>query len=263
MRRLTSFEAAGASLAATIDTGDRKTGLLIVSGGREIRIGAHRGMAMLAARIAERGYPVFRFDRRGIGDSTGGDGGFLSTADEIASAAACFRQETQVERLVGFGNCDAATALALFHDRAAFDGLILANPWVLDQQGDLPPPAAIRARYAERLRDPRAWLRAVRGQIDIGKVMSALKNLSKRDSQQSSELAGQVANALSHMTCPATILLAERDNTARAFAEAWRSPAFDAVRDAVPIHRCDTASHSFAGDAEDWLYGEVLTILEA
>ncbi len=58
---------------------------------------------------------MFRFDRRGIGDSTGENHGFESSADDIAAAAAAFRAESGVTRIVGFGNCDAATALAFFH----------------------------------------------------------------------------------------------------------------------------------------------------
>ena len=40
----------------------------------------------------------------------------------------------QVKRIVGFGNCDAATALALFHRDAGIESLVLANPWVGDEE---------------------------------------------------------------------------------------------------------------------------------
>ncbi len=137
---------AGDRLAGTLDEGSDTTGLLIVSGGNEIRIGAHRGMAMLAARLAASGTPVLRYDRRGIGDSTGDNLGFLESAPDIAAAAATFVAETGIRRLVAFGNCDAATALALFHGVAGIDALILANPWVIADEDDLPrPPQSARA----------------------------------------------------------------------------------------------------------------------
>ncbi|WP_010216788.1 hydrolase 1, exosortase A system-associated [Sphingomonas sp. PAMC 26621] len=176
MRRLMTFPCAGETLVATLDEAEGKTGLLIVSGGNEIRIGAHRGMALLAQRLAARGHPVFRFDRRGIGDSTGENGGFLSSAPDIAAAATAFRAETGIERLAAFGNCDAATALALFGNAAGIDRLILANPWVIEQFDDLPPAAAIRARYAEKLRDPREWLRLARGGVSLRKLFRGLSN---------------------------------------------------------------------------------------
>ena len=53
MRHQLSFVCDGTTLAATLDEASGTTGLLIVSGGNEIRSGAHRGMAMLAA--ARRG----------------------------------------------------------------------------------------------------------------------------------------------------------------------------------------------------------------
>jgi alpha-beta hydrolase superfamily lysophospholipase len=93
MRRLIEFPCEGETLFGTLDEAPGTTGLLIVSGGNEIRVGAHRGMALLAGRLAGAGHPVFRFDRRGIGDSTGENHGFESSADDIAAAAAAFRRE--------------------------------------------------------------------------------------------------------------------------------------------------------------------------
>ncbi|MCH7861093.1 MAG: hydrolase 1, exosortase A system-associated, partial [Proteobacteria bacterium] len=117
MRKLIAFPCAGETLLGTLDEAAETTGLLIVSGGNEIRIGAHRGMALLAERVARADYPVLRFDRRGIGDSTGENRGFESSAEDIAAAARAFR-ETGVERIIAYGNCDAATALAFFHAQA-------------------------------------------------------------------------------------------------------------------------------------------------
>ena len=156
MRRLIEFPCAGERLLATLDEAPGQTGLLIVSGGNEVRSGAHRGMALLAARLAAAGVPVFRFDRCGVGDSSGENRGFLSAAPDIAAAAATFTAETGVRRLVAFGNCDAATALALFGHCAGIDRLILANPWVIEDDDALPPAAAIRA-HGPAPRSARPW----------------------------------------------------------------------------------------------------------
>ena len=76
MKRLAhTFGCGSLSLAATLDTAPGGTGLLIVSGGNEIRSGAFGGQADMAPRIASAGFPVFRFDRRGIGDSDGENDG--------------------------------------------------------------------------------------------------------------------------------------------------------------------------------------------
>lgn len=252
MRRVIEFACAGETLVGSLDEAAGTTGLLIVSGGNEVRMGAHRGMAMLAARVAdELGAPVFRFDRRGIGDSTGVNQGFESSIHDIAAAAATFTAEApQLRRLVAFGNCDAATALALFHSVAGLDALLLANPWVVETADELPPAAAIRARYAERLRDPRQWLRLVRGGVDIGKLIKGLSKISNSPSQDHAGLAGRMAEALAASGTPATILLAKGDNTAIAFRGAWKGSA--------AIRECDTASHSFArADDKQWLFERV------
>ena len=144
MRGIVSFPCEGETLLGTLDAADGSTGVLIVSGGNEVRAGAHRAMAMLAEQLALRDVPVFRFDRRGVGDSGGENGGWESSAPDITAAAAAFRAEQpQLRRVVGFGNCDAATALALFGRAAGVEALVLANPWAGDDD-PLPPPAAIR-----------------------------------------------------------------------------------------------------------------------
>lgn len=243
MRELIAFECAGETLLGTLDRAEGETGLLIVSGGNEIRVGAHRGMAALAQQLAERGVAVFRFDRRGIGDSTGENHGYASSGPDIAAAAAAFRRHApHVRRLAGFGNCDAATALVLFGSEAGLDWLILSNPWVIEPTDDLPPAAAIRARYAERLRDPREWRRLLTGGVNIRKLISGLRKVMSKPDEVSNSLADRFFAALPK---DARVILAERDTTAQAFvAEAARRHWSGA------IERIATASHSYARDGD-------------
>ncbi|MDF2383317.1 hydrolase 1, exosortase A system-associated [Nostoc ellipsosporum NOK] len=258
MRKLIAFPCAGETLLGTLDEAAETTGLLVVSGGNEIRIGAHRGMALLAERVARADYPVLRFDRRGIGDSTGENRGFESSAEDIAAAARAFR-ETGVERIVAYGNCDAATALAFFHAQAGIDALILANPWSIEPSDEMPPAAAIRARYASKLRDPKEWLRLLRGGVNIAKLVNGLRKISQKPSQVPADLSAHMAVALAETQVPVTILLARGDNTAIAFADAFRDPVFDAARGKVRIEQLDSDSHSFASAADKrWLLEKVL-----
>lgn len=258
MRRLIDFPCAGERLIGTLDEATGMTGLLIVSGGNEIRIGAHRGMATLAQRLAERGVPVFRFDRRGVGDSSGANGGFLSSGPDIAAAAATFVAETRVKHLVAFGNCDAATALALFGPSAGIDRLVLANPWAIEDADDLPPAAAIRAHYAGKLRDPGEWLRLARGGVDLRRLASGLRKVTTARPQSETGLAARLIAALHRWGECVTVLLATDDATAIAFRDAIRGVTLTAL-----IETRDTASHSFAreGDAE-WLFERILTAIE-
>jgi len=261
LRRLIAFPCVGETLVGSLDQASGSAGLLIVSGGNDIRCGAHRGMALLGQRLAAAGHPVFRYDRRGVGDSTGNNLGFRDSAPDIAAAAATFAAEApQLRRLVAFGNCDAATALALFHCAAGVDALVLANPWTLDEQDTLPPAAAIRAHYAERLRDPREWLRLASGGVNLRKLFSGLRKISDRKSELVDGLAAELMQALATIAVPVTILLAERDNTAIAFASAQDRASPLAMR--CSIARRATDSHSFAPAADkQWLFEHVLAVL--
>ncbi len=261
MRRLISVPCEGDTLAATLDAAPGRTGLLIVSGGNEIRIGAHRGMALLAARVAHAGHPVLRFDRRGIGDSTGTNGGYEGSAQDIAAAAQALR-DAGAERILAFGNCDAATALAFFHAQAGIDALLLANPWAIEPTDALPPAAAIRSHYAARLRDPKEWLRLLRGGVNIAKLLKGLRKASQKPPEALAGLTARLAAALGSAEVPVTILLAKGDNTAIAFADALKGQAFEAARARTRVETLDSASHSFASATDkDWLLQRVLAQL--
>lgn len=269
MRHALNFSCEGAALAATLDAAPGTSGLLIVSGGNEIRCGAHRGMAMLAARIAAAGHPVLRFDRRGIGDSEGENGGFESSRDDIVAALAAFRAACpEMKQIAAFGNCDAASAL-LLHQPLDVDALVLANPWTIEQaESDdtpaLPPASAIRARYWQRLKDPASLARLLRGQIDLGKLTRGLLRLvNSRKQPEPRSLARRMIIGLASCNLPSTFLIAERDRTAQMFEEAFEGVYFGLTREGhdIQFEWLDSASHSFAGDDADWLFEQLLAVL--
>jgi exosortase A-associated hydrolase 1 len=264
VRTIVNFPCGTDSLSGAFDAADGTTGLLILSGGNEIRSGAYAGQAAIAQYFQALGYPVFRFDRCGIGDSEGHNRGFEHSADDIAAALEAFRAlAPQLRNVVGFGNCDAATALTLFPDRDAFSALILTNPWTIDAvpgtaQAAAPNTAAIRARYWARLKSPRSIIDLLTGKIDIKKLASGLAKAKARE--PASDLATRIAAGFVDRDEPVALLLAERDTTALAFRAAWRSQTFQAVRakDNISLSTYDTASHSFADPAaRTWLYGQV------
>lgn len=291
MRTPLSFLCAGHRMAATLDRPDagvalHETGLMIVSGGNEIRAGAHGGQAMLAAWAAARGHAVLRYDRRGVGESEGDNHGFLSSGPDIAAAAAAFRAAVPgMTRILALGNCDAASALALYGAVAGIDALVLANPWTFDNAAEegsganaspVPSPAlghspaAIRARYWRRLKQPGRLARdLVMGRIAIAPLRHGLRR-ALRDLgpdaghvAPSTRLASDMAAALAQGGLPTRILLAERDRTAQAFMDEWKKPAFAPARAAgIALHRCPTASHSFTGEAQAWLRAQLADALD-
>ena len=254
MRKPLEFTCEGDTLLATLDTAPGETGLLIVSGGNEIRAGAWAGQALLAARVAAAGYPVFRYDRRGVGDSSGANLGFRECRDDAVAALAAFRTAAPgLRRVVAFGNCDAASALMLSGADLAIDALVLANPWTIEGADEaVQAPAALRRRYAAKLADPAEWKRLLSGAIDLRKLAAGLRQAAAPAPQ--SALAEQMRAGLARYTGSATILLAEHDRTAELFTAAWGEDP--------RIARLASASHSFADEAaRDWLLQQIVEAL--
>ena len=253
-RRHLAFACEGETLAGTLDDAPGASGLLLVSGGNEIRAGAFAGQAQLAARIAAEGFPVFRCDRRGIGDSTGENGEFRDSGPDIAAALAAFRGEQPcLTRVVGFGNCDAASALMLGAGNGC-DALVLANPWTIEDDDGAPPPAAIRARYAGKLRDPRELVRLATGKVSLRKLAGGLGR-AIRPAPPPTTLVQEMQAGLARFAGPVRLLIAERDRTGQAFLAAWDETD-------PRVARCPGASHAFVEPAaRDWLFGQVVAAL--
>lgn len=265
-RRHITFPCQGEALVGTLDDAPGQTGLLIVSGGNELRSGPWGSQALIAEKAALAGFPVFRFDRRGIGDSEGENGGFASSAEDIAAAIAAFRGNMpKLRKIVGFGNCDAASALMLTGGHG-LDALVLANPWTFEPESEseaepeaVPapmPPSVLRRHYLKRLTNPGALWRLFTGRVKLGPMAASLTEAAKADAPPSS-LAQQMANGLAGFTGTATILLAENDRTAQVFRTNWNKAD-------LRIRKCPDASHSFAEpQARIWLQGQILAALRS
>lgn len=275
MRRHLTFDCQGAMIAATLDEASEEqadgeeaygtTGVLIVSGGNEVRSGAHRGQAFLAAALAQENIPVFRFDRRGIGDSQGDNHGFESSADDIAAAIRAFRSEAGVDRLILFGNCDAATALALHIKPQAGDTFILSNPWVIEQDDTIAhSPQQLRQRYWSKLRNPRALWQFLNSDLDVKKLSAGLKTAAKPTASTAlPPLADAMRDKLIAFDGAVHFFIASGDRTAQIFAESLKSPAYAPLRQSerCHVHICDTNGHSYAGATEQqWLIDKIVEI---
>jgi exosortase A-associated hydrolase 1 len=242
MRRLLTFPCEGATLGATLDAAEGDTGLMLVTGGSQTRIGSHRMYENLAEALAENHISCLRFDRRGVGDSEGEDPGFRGSAPDLIAAASALRAACpRLTRLYGFGLCDGATALALFGDEARLDGLILVNPWLVEAEAGDPPPAAIRAHYRERLLSLEGWKRFLSGRVNYGKL---LRGIRKMGGAAPTSLGRDVAEALARHRLPTQWILATGDATAIAAEAEFATP--DYRRLAIEPMRVDTDSHTFA-----------------
>ena len=241
LRRILTITCESEKMLATCDgPPNAAIGWLFVVGGTQTRVGPHRLYERLATRLANAGQAVLRFDRRGTGDSTGDDPEYLGSGMDIAAARRTLKRKfPDLNQVFGFGLCDGASALALHGREAALDGAVLANPWVVEPQGDLPPAAAIRGHYHRRLLDPGAWRRLLAGSVDLGKLA---RGIAHSRGHEDSQIVQRFAAGLPEAP---QIVLAEGDGTAQAFSVAWRNLAAD-TRPAASILRVPTSSHSFA-----------------
>ncbi|HEX9932558.1 MAG TPA: hydrolase 1, exosortase A system-associated [Allosphingosinicella sp.] len=261
MRRLLTIECEGALLGATLDAvagAPRPAAVLMATGGTQTRAGSHRMYERLARALAAAGYTCLRFDRRGVGDSEGDDPGFrLSGADLAAAAAALRREAPHAERLIGFGLCDGATALALHGGAAGLGGLILVNPWLVEAEAGTPAPAAVRRHYAGRLASAEGWKKLLTGAFDVRKLLAGLRRSADT---APSAIAGDAAATLRETRLPTAVVLCEGDATAIAAERELRRRPF---RGLVAIaQRIPSDSHTFArpGDHEA-LFGSCLALL--
>ncbi|MDE2596706.1 MAG: hydrolase 1, exosortase A system-associated [Sphingomonadales bacterium] len=256
MRRHVLFPCEGAMLAGTLDEAAGSTGLLVVSGGNELRSGAWSGQAQFAARIAAEGFPVFRFDRRGVGDSEGYNFGFTDCAADLAAALAAFREEApQVTRVVAWGNCDAASALML-GGGAGCQALVLSNPWTIEDETATPPAEVVRDHYKRRFTDPAALRRVLTGQVNVVQALKSLLGAAKpAPAPVLAGLVGDMAEGIAGFTGTVRFPIAERDRTGQAFLGRWQ-------RTDPRIAICPRASHSFVEpEAREWLVGLLLDVL--
>ncbi len=263
------FNCEDEQLIGTLDSGFEKTGLLIVSGGNEVRSGAHAGMSKLSHYVSNQGFPVFRFDRRGVGESSGENMEFMSSEKDIVAAAKQFQIVCpNLNKVVAFGNCDAATALALFGRPAEIESYLLANPWVIENdqsepsETTSPGAAAIRSRYWDRIKNPRSFIDLLTGKINIAKLLKGLKQASKK--QRNTGLAIKLRDALIETHNRIDILIAQKDTTALAFIASWKSSDYAELRERpnLSLLELDSASHSFADEkSKIWLQERILECL--
>ncbi|HEY0115900.1 MAG TPA: hydrolase 1, exosortase A system-associated [Allosphingosinicella sp.] len=248
LRRLLTIACEDELLGGSLDEAEGATGILIVTGGSQTRIGSHRLFERLASGLAAAGHPCLRFDRRGVGDSSGQDPGFRACGPDLGAAVGALHEQlATVERVIGVGLCDGATALALHGAGAGLRALILVNPWLVEAEANQPPPAAIRQHYRQRLTSREGWKKILTGGISYRKALKGVAKIAA--APEPSNLASEVAEALRNDRRPTALILAKGDATAIAAAAEVQQARYDElIGTKLEI---DTDSHTFAkaGDA--------------
>lgn len=228
--------------------------VLIIVGGPQYRVGSHRQFVQSARALAGAGYPVLRFDYRGMGDSEGEYAGFEGVKDDIRAAIDAIETACRPRRgVVLLGLCDAASAALIYcRSDTRVAGMILMNPWVRSEQSQA--AAVVRHYYLNRLVQADFWRKLAGGGVDVfGSIRSLFGNVARASRRsQVSEARGFInvmRAGLQQARCPALIVQSGRDLTAEEFRALC---SHDAVwhrairREGVTVVDMAEADHTFS-----------------
>lgn len=255
------FPCAGEQLLGIVAQPEQaeSTGVLIIVGGPQYRGGSHRQFLLLSRALATAGYPAMRFDYRGMGDSTGELRNFEAVESDIAAAVDAFMAASpELERIVLWGLCDAASASLLYlhaHKDERLGGLVLLNPWVRSEA--TLARAHIKHYYVQRLLQPEFWRKLLSGQVGIwravGGFLGALHQARQPAGVGSPEgplpFQERMLRGLSGFHGATLVILSGNDYTAKEFIESTRvSQAWTAVLGAanVAVKAVPDADHTFS-----------------
>ena len=215
--------------------GARDLGILIIVGGPQYRVGSHRQFVLMARRFAAAGYPVLRFDYRGMGDSSGRARTFEEVDEDISAAMAKLHDELpHLRRVILFGLCDAASAALMHvaHNPGTY-GLILANPWVRTSAGQA--SAYVRHYYGYRILQRAFWSKLFTGRYNLVDSLrsfaGALQGVLRTAKGGAGDAGGWppflrlMERGIEIYRGPTLLLLSDGDLTAREFDGLCRSSA--------------------------------------
>ncbi|HET7730756.1 MAG TPA: alpha/beta hydrolase [Usitatibacter sp.] len=166
--------------------------IVMFNAGAVHHVGPNRVYVTLARSLAKMGFACFRFDLEGIGDSVLEGGGrenhpYPPHATRDAKAALRhLRERFGFKRFVALGIC--AGAHTAFHSALKLEEedlgeLILINPLTFYwREGDSIESVAHFAdvqAYKKSMRDPNRWLKLLRGDVNIGRLLEVALNHPK------------------------------------------------------------------------------------
>ena len=240
---------------ATLPETPSGTGVLIMVGGPQYRVGSHRQFTLLARSLGEAGIASFRFDFSGMGDSEGDKCDFSHTRDDIAAATEAFLDAVPgVTRIVLWGLCDAASSAMMYaHLDPRVVGMVLLNPWV--HAGEYAPDVKLAHFYRPFLADSSKWRNFLSGR---NKIIPSLRELGrdtlalvdKRSSSSSDKpFVQQMLEGLQRFQHGVLIVLSADDLTAAEFSSLVANNSQWRKATSVPsidTRTVDAADHTFS-----------------
>lgn len=249
------FRCAGESLVGIVarPAQPAETGVLVIVGGPQYRVGSHRQFVHLARYLAAEGIACMRFDYRGMGDSSGAMRTFEDVSEDIGAALDVFlRTVPEVKRAVLWGLCDAASAACFYapgDSRVA--GLALLNPWVRTEAGEA--TTYLRHYYVQRLLSAAFWKKFLGGGVRVGESARGLRRnvAGARSGNARTGLPARMAECAAGFRGGILVVLSEADLVAAEFRDASKSPDWRSVLESgrTQSRQIAGATHTFSSEA--------------
>lgn len=239
------------------------TGVLLMVGGPQYRVGSHRQFLLLSRALAEAGYTVMRFDYRGMGDSTGGFRDFDAVNDDVAAAIDVFQAKCPlIKQVVLWGLCDAASANLLYWDATQDErvgGMVLLNPWARSEA--TLAKTHIKHYYGQRLLQTEFWTKLLTGKLGIWRALRDFTTsliytrhfVAGNEELLASPFRQRMMRAFESFPGPLLLILSGNDYTAKEFLQACQDsePAQRALR-GKHLTRFDLAMADHTFSSREW-----------
>lgn len=254
-----SLAGAGYQLSTILHQGTATTGVLLIVGGPQYRVGSHRQFVKLSRYLATMGIPSMRLDTAGMGDSSGSKAAFYQqTADIELAIDAFFQQCPHLTQVVLWGLCDAASAILIKLNRpdSRIGGVILLNPWVRQQQSHA--KTMLKHYYLKRLLSRQFWHKALSGSLalrrSVGSFWQTLRASKTHADATPAQLTVTEQNYVAAMLSgwqqfngKVLLISSGNDLTAQEFLQLCAdNPAWGKCLQAAVHYHISEASHTFS-----------------
>jgi alpha-beta hydrolase superfamily lysophospholipase len=199
--------------------------IVMFNAGSAHHVGPNRIHVTLARHLAAAGYDSLRFDLESLGDSVNRKPGrenypYPLTATADARAALALMKSLGYERFIAMGLCSGAhttyhAGLQLVDD--CIEELILINPmsfyWKEGNSLDTSRKFEDAAAYKRSARDPKRWLKLLRGDVNMKRMIEAIATVvrSKLRFREDPRLSSDLRRLIEEFNRPITMFIAEGD----------------------------------------------------